>query len=305
MLFPDQAIPDDPMICYHYCGLDKFVAIVRSKKLRLCNLFHMNDAKEVSWFFDIASKRIDDLLAGPEDGDDGSSSSSWQRNALGRLRSLITDQRFYHIYAACFSKEPDSLSQWRGYADDGRGVTLGIDIKELCQQASCRLLKPVEVIYNRAEAEQKVDEILGPLFDTNGSSSNSSSSSGSSSGPRPAIRIFRQLAKDALEYKNPAFQHEREVRLIVQTSVPAETELEPEKFDDRWFADFPSTVEFFAGQRGLVPFTKVELRGGAVREVGFGPKFGAWQNEAALRLFCGKRLPKSQIHFYNSAASYR
>ena len=71
----DHAMPGEHTTCYHYCGLGKFVSIVRKKELRLCNLFHMNDAKEVSWFFDIASKHIDDLLAGPE-GDEGGSSIS-------------------------------------------------------------------------------------------------------------------------------------------------------------------------------------------------------------------------------------
>ncbi len=89
---PDDAMSDEHTICYHYCGLDKFVSIVRDKKLRLCNLFHMNDAKEVSWLFDIVSKRIDDLLAGPDDGEGSSSSSGWQQNALVRLRSLIKGQ---------------------------------------------------------------------------------------------------------------------------------------------------------------------------------------------------------------------
>ena len=298
----DHAMPGEHTTCYHYCGLDKFVSIIRHKKLRLCNLFHMNDAKEVSWFFDIASKRIDDLLAGPEGDDGGSSSSGRQQNVLARLGSLIKTARFYHVYAACFSEDGDSLSQWRGYADDGRGVTLGIDVEEVRQRANCHLLERVRVNYRRSEAEQRVDEILSPLFDLAGYSS-SSSPSGTGPRPRPAIQFLRQLARKAPGFKNPAFEHEAEVRLIVRTPVQPDDDLDPSCFDRRWFAGFPSPVEFYQGCAG--PFTRVDLPGTAVRAVGFGPKFGGYANEVALKLFCRKHFPNCRIEFYNSGASYR
>lgn len=34
-------------------------------------------------------------------------------------------------YIICMSKNSDTLSQWRGYADDGRGVSIGFDMSEL------------------------------------------------------------------------------------------------------------------------------------------------------------------------------
>jgi hypothetical protein len=312
---PGNAMPDKPTICYHYCALDKFVKIVRTKTLRLCNLFHMNDAKEVSWFFDIASKRIDDLLAGPEDGEGGSSSSSSGRQQnplapLAKLARLIEARRFYHVYAACFSTRKDDLSQWRGYADDGRGVTLGIDLEEVlnrAKQTNCHSLEQVRVNYRRNEAEKEVNEILTQIGDPAGYSS-SSSSSGSGSRPRPAIQLFRELARIAPAYKNPKFKYEAEVRLIVRTPVPPEEDLDPSRLDKRWFAGFPSPddpIWFDLGRTGLVPFTRVELPDSAIRAVGFGPKFGGYENRVALRLFCRKKFPNRQIQFYRSKASYR
>jgi hypothetical protein len=186
-------------------------------------------------------------------------------------------------------------------------VTLGIDVEEVRQQASCGLLERTRVNYHRNEAEERVDEILAPLLDAAGYSS-SSSSSGGSSGPRPAARILRQLARVAPGFKNPAFEHEREVRLVVRTPVQPEDELDPSCFDGRWFAGFPSPddpIWFYQGRAGLVPFARVGLPPSAIREVGFGPRFGGYENEVALKLFCGKNLPKCQIRFYNSEASYR
>jgi hypothetical protein len=296
-----------PAISYHYCGLDRFVRIVKDKTLRLCNLFHMNDSREVSWFFDIASKRIEDLLAGPSDGGSGSGSLGWPQNVLARLSSLIKAARFYHVYAACFSEDGDSLSQWRGYADDGRGVTLGLDLEEVRKHANCRLLQRVRVNYEPGEAEQRVDAILAPLS-AFAASSSSSSSSENGPQPRPAIQFLRQLAREAPGFKNPAFKHEREVRLVVRTPVPPDEDLDPSCFDGRWFDGFPfpkDPIWFCQGRSGFAPYARVGFPASAVRKVGFGPKFGGYANEVALTLFCRKKFPGCAISFYKSEASYR
>ena len=186
-------------------------------------------------------------------------------------------------------------------------MTLGIDLEEVRQQANCRLLQRVRVNYHRSEAEKRVNEILSPLYSLAGSSS-SSPSSGSSPRPGPAIQFLRQLANIAPSFKNPAFKHEREVRLVVRTPVQPDDDLDPSCFDRRWFAGFPwpdDPIWFDQGRAGLVPFARVGLPPSAIREVGFGPKFGGYANEVALRLFCRKHFPKSQIQFYNSKASYR
>lgn len=57
-----------------------------------------------------------------------------------RLReSLDFTERFFDGLGFCLSEEADLLSQWRGYADDGRGVSIGFDLaylEELAEAAS-------------------------------------------------------------------------------------------------------------------------------------------------------------------------
>lgn len=36
-------------------------------------------------------------------------------------------------FVICLSEEGDLLSQWRGYADDGRGMCLGFNVHELLE----------------------------------------------------------------------------------------------------------------------------------------------------------------------------
>ena len=37
----------------------------------------------------------------------------------------------FEVYCSCFSAEPDDLSQWRGYGENGFGVSIGFDLAEL------------------------------------------------------------------------------------------------------------------------------------------------------------------------------
>jgi hypothetical protein len=60
------------------------------------------------------------------------------------FRPLIDQQfvgrRGYDIYASCFSEKDDLLPQWRGYAADGAGYSLGFPAKALSREGAAGLL---------------------------------------------------------------------------------------------------------------------------------------------------------------------
>lgn len=62
-----------------------------------------------------------------------------------------------HPYIACFSKEGDVLSQWRSYADDSRGVSIGFDLNKLIENSN---LKLKEVSYSVDEQKSLLIDIL-------------------------------------------------------------------------------------------------------------------------------------------------
>jgi hypothetical protein len=41
------------------------------------------------------------------------------------------EENIFPTYISCFSKDKDSLSQWRGYGDDGRGIAIGFNSEVL------------------------------------------------------------------------------------------------------------------------------------------------------------------------------
>ena len=52
----------------------------------------------------------------------------------------ITDKFISPLYTVCFSGNGDLLSQWRGYADDGKGVAIGFKTKYLKKWHDCVIL---------------------------------------------------------------------------------------------------------------------------------------------------------------------
>lgn len=105
-------------LLYHYCPTQTFWSIVASRTIRLSSLSLSNDTMEGKLVAD-AFKRLaerDELDANTMDG---------LQNSLELLEQLADGLGF------CLSEEGDLLSQWRGYADDGSGVSIGFSRQHL------------------------------------------------------------------------------------------------------------------------------------------------------------------------------
>ncbi len=101
-----------PEIIYHYCSIDTFMKIIENKSLWLSDTKKMNDFHETSWI----KQFIDSQLAALDKS---------KNKGLEELLKLHFDTNLNTPYIACFSEEGDLLSQWRGYADDGNGISIG------------------------------------------------------------------------------------------------------------------------------------------------------------------------------------
>ncbi len=97
-------------ILYHYCRLDSLRMIVQSKELHFSCLKNSNDPSEIVSAKEYIYKKL-------------------LKEKFGYEPELIVDQS--EFFAFSLSREDDLLSQWRGYADDCKGVMLGICIDRL------------------------------------------------------------------------------------------------------------------------------------------------------------------------------
>lgn len=102
-------------LIYHYCSPHAFHQIVENKCFWLSSTKNMNDFSEGAWVRDSLHKAIEKLRL--------TFGLDWADQVLKNYDEISLQK-----YICCFSKRGDALSQWRAYAQDGEGVSIGIDV---------------------------------------------------------------------------------------------------------------------------------------------------------------------------------
>lgn len=188
----------EPITLYHYTNSAALVNIIQSRKIRLSARWHLNDPREGEDFCDLLNEYIATNGDAKENGK--------------RAMKLFDSQNFY---VACFSEHGDLLSQWRAYAQDGEGVSIGFNRECLftCLAAqSDMVVRPVEYADNlrdlnsNGEAYKAFSTIL-------------------THGEAPSDKVLQTLAKIRWAIKRKAYQEENEHRLIFTSINPNESSL--------------------------------------------------------------------------------
>jgi len=105
-------------VLYHYCSNAAFHSIVENRSIWLSALSLSNDTMEGKLVTDVIAKMA------KSDGLD-------QANIQRLKESVSLLEQIMEGLGFCLSEEGDLLSQWRGYADDASGVSIGFSKKYL------------------------------------------------------------------------------------------------------------------------------------------------------------------------------
>ena len=185
----------DDKIIYHYCSADTYLKIIESKSLFLTSTKTMNDALEMEWFRRLFVNSLN--------------------NKIGEgVKKDILDLIYTNVlinttpkYIACFSEARDSLSQWRAYADDGKGVALGFSINDMKirQQPPAtmaidnddRSIGLCRIVYEKTKQERHINNFMDEYIKKSEDAASSL-----------IMSMFATI------FKNPAFSEEREWRII-------------------------------------------------------------------------------------------
>jgi hypothetical protein len=274
-----------PGILYHYTTAEAFLAILESKRLRASEGHFSNDDRDLREPVALIRNYLE------ERGRDSAHPDIILRLALAIERDA--DRRALGTFVACLSAAADSLSQWRAYADDGRGLALGFDLGEifrtdedLAEGTSAPVLRPI--LYDPERQAELVRNVFGPLVD----------------GLEAALFSFPSNRKECLHHaaflalsfanllgiycKSWPFRHEEEWRIAVMTRTKA----------------FPDIVQFRACRYGIAPFVDLPL--GApfpLREVWIGPRQSRAAERSVGALLQRKELSGVLVH--TSTAAYR
>ena len=102
---------NDDSILYHYCSVDVFVNILKTHSIWLTHAREMNDFHEDILFRKPLKTALQSFV----------NRSEPERQLLQQIVDEYT-KRADFPYVACFSRDKDMLSQWRAYADNGKGL---------------------------------------------------------------------------------------------------------------------------------------------------------------------------------------
>jgi len=105
---------DPPKTLYHYCDAYAFESIVRTNQPWLCPFTYSNDAME--------GQACRDVLRGL--GKEAAMAEHAVEQFLGQIEDVRT---IIECFGMSLSERGDVLSQWRGYAADGAGFSIGFD----------------------------------------------------------------------------------------------------------------------------------------------------------------------------------
>ncbi len=249
----------------HYCGVNAFLSIVEGRSLRANLISASNDLQEGRW---LGSAMEGKFAADPRTA-----------KHAGRLADMLRHAAtFNRAGAVCFSEEPNLLSQWRGYADDGHGFSMGWSLDyfdKLCKNYRGEYgpgfrIDPVSYgVEDIAEyandlleevAKHVEDGALDPPSLLHYLKANGESEVCRQQKVRRFLVALFPSMLEAYLFKHPSFAEEREWRLLAHFIDDAPTN---------------QRVEYRASRERLVPYVKMSVADLGVpplKQVLLGPK---------------------------------
>ena len=127
---------------YQYGSNRRCFGILGDRAVRLCDIRKSNDYDELLIMY---PQILDEILAQYQKAPfpfkfEGLSGIPAMYRLVSMTQSLIDDELdtgSFSNLVTCFSEAPDILSQWRGYADDGKGCCLGFSMSALQKYCEC------------------------------------------------------------------------------------------------------------------------------------------------------------------------
>ena len=118
-----------PSTLWHYTSYAGFQGIVTSKTIWATEYRFLNDRTEFFHAKDLAQVLVNEE---PEYIGEQFPARDMLRKAVnGAFNTGYLHEGRLRIMVASFSEEGDQLSQWRGYADNSRGISIGFDLRHI------------------------------------------------------------------------------------------------------------------------------------------------------------------------------
>ena len=309
-------------VLYHYCSVEAFYSIIKNHSIWLSDLSRTNDSKELVWLKGLVEQETLPYIRGRLMTSIGGDSRGWRIAEV--LLSHADSGR--SCWGFCLTGKKDNLGQWRGYGDDGEGVSIGFRRKKLENIMTIQssgvvrdifLSKPelvlAEVEYRKeekilSEISQEAKEFVknhGNICQVTEKMLKDAGFPGIKISPNIAEKIVMEwiaMRKGPL-YKMRAFKEEKEWRIIFTMPRDKLTEDNLKKY--RWPYGM-KFKEFKFNEETLVSHLDIEFvdMKDVIKSITIGPKSKLTEQDIEL-ILRWNGVYSDSIEIKKSAASYR
>lgn len=221
---------------------------MKTSTLRFGNPLCMNDSAEITWLLEMVRAYILERDQYKE------IIYHWE---LVEKAVQIVLQTVDLPYIFCLSKENDVLSQWRSYADDGKGIALGIDVDMLLKISD--LLQGSDIIYDKKEQINLLNGIISKKVLDN--LEHSIKSNDIKDILAKSTILISHILEKAVVCKNPAFQEEKEYRISCKPVKSTNNNV--------------SEIKFRTSSGSIIPYREICFGGikhSLIKNITIGPK---------------------------------
>lgn len=174
-----------PDVLYHYTDSHALLSIASSNSLWMSSHWHLNDYLEGQIFTDFLTIHANNI------------------DLSSQVQMVINQLQQHEFYVTCLTTHGDMLSQWRGYAQNGEGVSIGFDSAELIKVIAGRtdaLLYPVSYVDDYSKLPKTTTNLMTSILNSTGT---------------PSDSFVQTVKKEQWSIKSRAFSEEDEYRLIL------------------------------------------------------------------------------------------
>ncbi|HEX9947387.1 MAG TPA: DUF2971 domain-containing protein [Allosphingosinicella sp.] len=269
-----------PSVLYHYTDAAGLMGMLKGGKVWATDYRFLNDKSEVGHSKAIIREILADRLKG--------SGSDDLKKLYAEILAYQDMDPVEDPFLFSFSEDPDDLSQWRGYARDGQGFTIGfcgptLYALALPEEAHFGLIK-VEYVHDRQKEifQRILSEIEGEL---------TSALTGRRSRRADCITYAAEAFDGAVDTravlnKHRSFRSEREWRLISVVAID-----DPDR-EQRVRSRGSRLVRYVE-----LPMDAPEPGKLPIKRIGVGPGFVGTEDVHAVRALCRDAGYSPEIYF--------
>lgn len=200
-----------PKTVYHYCSLDTFYSIFSNATIRLSNISKSNDSEEITYLLPKMRRFCTDLYS--YYNDNLPDEYKLQDDFVNKVFDLKFNQTSLNFYVMCFSEKPDLLSQWRGYANDACGVSIGFSTDLFYP-----LARSIRSSYNFSQVRYSLDDLYGQIKKYTKKVIEQNFTDDYRNNSLILMNVvdttLSTVLYNSILYKNPSFSEEKEWRLV-------------------------------------------------------------------------------------------